>query len=76
MVPCIYGLIGVQFNPICIQFIGSLYCIPFVLLDSYMGVHVRDEALVYHHDYGTERRIKAGGKTKKFWWLKFWHFKY
>ena len=42
MVPCVYGLIGVQFNPICIQFIELLYCIPFVLLDSYMGVQVRD----------------------------------
>ena len=36
MVPYIYGLIDVQFNPIYIQFIELLYCISFVLLDLYI----------------------------------------
>ena len=56
MVPCVYGLIGVQFNPICIQFIESLYSIRFVLLDSLYVSPRGDEAL------GISSRLRNGAE--------------
>ena len=43
MVPCIFGLIGVQFNPIYIQFIYwviLLYSIRFLLVHPYLFIEL------------------------------------